>query len=168
MKSKGTMPTAYRKDALIIFILLALTFAYFYQGGGSNENSRFSLIFSSIQESRLSIDDFYNKADTYTIDNAYFNGHYYSDKAIGPAILGAVFYAPLSWMQKNFNYPSQADVKWILTFLVVGLPAVYTYPKAVYRHIWLLWQSHWEHYIFRSVSSFSVTNSLPPCSLAPL
>jgi hypothetical protein len=123
MESKGTMPIAYRKDALIIFILLALTFAYFYQGGGSNENSRFSLIFSSIQEGRLSIDDYYNKADTYTIDNAYFNGHYYSDKAIGPAVLGAVFYTPLSWMQQNFNHPSQANVKWILTFLVIGLPA---------------------------------------------
>jgi hypothetical protein len=74
----------YKKDAFIIFILLAFSYAYFYQDGGANANSRFDLIFAAVQEGRLYIDSYHDVEDTQTIDKAYFNGHYYSDKAIGP------------------------------------------------------------------------------------
>jgi hypothetical protein len=113
----------YRKDALIIFILLAFFYAYFYQDSGANGNSRFDLIFAAVQEGRLNIDTYHDQKETETIDQAYFDGHYYSDKAIGPSVVGALFYIPLYWMQRLFNLPSLNTVKMILTFLVVGLPS---------------------------------------------
>jgi len=117
------MPRQYRKDAWIIFFLLAFIYAYFYQDGGWNGNSRFGLIFAIVQEGRLSIDNYHDRKGTDTGDKAYFNGHYYSDKAIGPSVVGAILYVPLYWVQQTFNRVSQSDVKIILTFLVIGLPS---------------------------------------------
>src|SRR4030043_57630 len=97
------MPRQYRKDALIIFCLLSIVFAYFYQDGGWNGNSRFGLIFAIVQEGRLTIDSFHAKNGTKTDDKSYFNGHYYSDKAIGPSLVGAIFYVPLYWVKQTFN-----------------------------------------------------------------
>jgi hypothetical protein len=113
----------YGKDALIVFILLAFCYAYFYQDSGANGNSRFDLIFAVVQKGRLYIDDFNNLEDTQTIDQAYYDGHYYSDKAIGPSVVGGVMYLPLYGMQLLFNVPSQGTVKMILTFLVIGIPS---------------------------------------------
>lgn len=113
----------YRKDAFIIFILLSFVYAYFYQDGGANANSRFDLIFAVVQEGHLYIDTYHNQEDNQTIDQAYFDGHYYSDKAIGPSVVGAIFYIPFYWMKHLFNLPSQGTVKMILTFLVIGLPS---------------------------------------------
>jgi hypothetical protein len=122
--STGPMPRTYRKDSLIVFFLLAITFAFFYQDADVNGNSRFSLIFASVQEGRLSIDDYYNKPGTKTgNDKAYYEGHYYSDKAIGPAVIGAILYEPLYQIQQTFHHPSQNTVKMILTFLIIGLPS---------------------------------------------
>jgi hypothetical protein len=118
-----TMLRTHRKDALIIFLLLTFVFAYFYQEGKSNGNTRFSLIFAAVQERRLSIDDYFKKPDTKTIDHAYYKGHFYSDKAIGPAVIGAIFYLPLYGTQQAFNWPDTTTVKAILTFLVIGLPS---------------------------------------------
>ena len=117
------MPRQVRKDALIIFCLLAFVYAYFYQDSGWNGNSRFGLIFAVVREGRLTIDSFHNKGDTKTLDKAYFNGHYYSDKAIGPSLVGAVLYAPMYWVKQTFNRLGQSTAKIILTYLVIGLPS---------------------------------------------
>ncbi len=115
------MQQQYRKDAFIIFCLLAFVYAYFYQDGGWNGNSRFGLIFAIVRERRLTIDSFYDAGGTVTGDKAYFNGHYYSDKAIGPSVVGAIIYLPLYWIKDIITY--QDTVKNILTFLVVGIPS---------------------------------------------
>jgi hypothetical protein len=113
----------YRRDALLIFCLLAFVYAYFYQEGGWNANSRFGMIFSIVQEGSLSIDNFQNQPGTETGDKANYNGHYYSDKAIGPSVVGAIVYEPLYWIKRVFNRVSLPSAKIILTFLVIGLPS---------------------------------------------
>lgn len=118
-----TMPRYYRKDALILFFLLAFANIYFYQESGWNGNSRFGLIFSMVEQRRLTIDSYQNRKGTQTEDKAYFNGHYYSDKAIGPAVVGAMVYAPIYWAKPILHGPDQTIVKMILTFLVIGLPS---------------------------------------------
>ena len=117
------MPAHYRKDALIIFFLLAFTFGYFYQIGGWNGNSRFDLIFAIVREGRLTIDTFQHQGDTTTGDKAFFDGHYYSDKAPGPALVGAAIYFPLYWIRLIFHYVGQTSAEQILTFLVLGVPS---------------------------------------------
>jgi hypothetical protein len=117
------MPRGYRQDALVIFLLFAFLFAYFIQDPGWNENSRFDLIFASVEEKTLSIDHYYNAPGTETGDHAYVNGHYYSDKAIGPAVLGVLIYQPLLWIHDLTGHIEPTTMKEILTFMVIGLPS---------------------------------------------
>lgn len=65
-----------------LFALLFVSFAYFYQAGGWNQNSRFDLVRAITNEHTLSIDPFRHS----TGDIAFFDGHYYSDKAPGIAL----------------------------------------------------------------------------------
>src|ERR1035437_1401507 len=113
----------YLKDALIIFFLLAFCFGYFYQDGAYNANSRFDLIFAIVREGRLTIDTYQNQKGTATGDKAYFNGHYYSDKAIGPAAVGAILYVPLYWINQIFHHVSQTSAEEVLTYLAIGVPS---------------------------------------------
>jgi hypothetical protein len=112
-----------RRDALIVFCLLAICFGYIYQAPGWNGNSRFGLTFAIVQEGRLTIDSFHDREETRTGDKSYFDGHYYSDKAIGPSLIGAALYAPLWGMKLVFGHPSLETSKVILNFLVIGLPS---------------------------------------------
>jgi hypothetical protein len=116
----------YTKRALLVFLLLAFMYGYYYQNPGANGNSRIGLIFAIVQERRLTIDSYYNTQGTETIDRAFLNGHYYSDKAIGTSIIGALFYAPMYMFMKLTGYElSLLQIKYILTFVVVGLPSAF-------------------------------------------
>jgi hypothetical protein len=66
----------------VIFVLLFASYAYFYEAGGWNQNSRFALVRAITNEHSVRIDPF-QKA---TGDKAFFEGHYYSDKAPGLAL----------------------------------------------------------------------------------
>ena len=113
-----------RKDILSIFFLLAFTFAFFYQEPGNNGNSRFDLVFAYVQEHHLWIDDYIEKPETRnTSDLALHQGHYYSDKSIGPAVVGIGIYKLLFPLQRALNFPDDHTVKMLLTFLVIGLPS---------------------------------------------
>ena len=72
--------------------MLALgAYAYFYQGGGWNQNSRFDLV-RSVVEKRTSVIDGYHRN---TGDHAKRDGHYYCDKAPGASWLAAIPYAAI-------------------------------------------------------------------------
>jgi hypothetical protein len=116
----------YTKRALLVFFLLAFMYGYYYQDPEANGNSRIGLIFAIVQEGRLTIDSYYDNEGTRTIDVAIFDGHYYSDKAIGTSLLGALVYAPMYWLMKLSGYSlSLLHIKYLLTFLVVGLPSAF-------------------------------------------
>jgi hypothetical protein len=116
----------YSKSALLVFLLLAFMYGYYYQDPEANGNSRIGLIFAIVQEGRLTIDSYYNIEGTKTIDRAFVNGHYYSDKAIGTSILGAIFYAPMYLLMKLTGHQlSLLHIKYILTVLVVGIPSAF-------------------------------------------
>ncbi|HVB38916.1 MAG TPA: hypothetical protein VND92_10280 [Vicinamibacterales bacterium] len=59
-----------------------MSYAYFYQAGGWNQNSRFALIDAITQTGRLQVDPFRH----HTGDLAFWQGHYYSDKAPGDVL----------------------------------------------------------------------------------
>jgi hypothetical protein len=76
-------------DRLLYWVLgagLLLSYAYFYQGGGWNQNSRFALVRAMTERDTLQIDA-YREA---TGDRAVWNGHFYSDKAPGVSLLSFV------------------------------------------------------------------------------
>src|SRR5919202_6154659 len=67
---------------LLVGLLLLGSYAYFYQGGGWNQNSRLDLSRALVERGTLQIDAY---ADN-TGDKAVFDGHAYSDKAPGQAL----------------------------------------------------------------------------------
>jgi hypothetical protein len=72
-----------RIRVLLIAAVVLVSYAYFYQGGGWNQNSRFDLVRAVVEQGTLSIDAYHENTE----DKAFANGHYYSDKAPGLALL---------------------------------------------------------------------------------
>jgi hypothetical protein len=113
-----------KREAVLIFLLLAFMYAYFYHDPSWNGNSRLGLTFAIVQEGRLTIDSFHNREGTITKDKAIYNGHYYTSKAIGTSVLAAFFYLPLYWLEQLLNFKLDlGETKYLLTFLSIGLPS---------------------------------------------
>ena len=72
-----------RLRALLIFSVIFFSYAYFYEGAGWNQNSRLDMVRAIVEQGSLRIDAFHHN----TGDKAFVNGHYYSDKAPGLALL---------------------------------------------------------------------------------
>lgn len=72
-----------------LFILLGLTFAYFYQGGDPNQGSRVFLTRSIVERHAPDITPYHEK----TLDKSEQNDRYYSDKAPTVSLLAVVPYA---------------------------------------------------------------------------
>jgi hypothetical protein len=116
-----------QKRVLLVFFLLTFSYGYYAHDPGANGNSRLDLTFAIVKEGRLTIDSFHDQEGTQTIDKSFYNGHYYSDKAIGTSLLGVVFYAPMYWFMRLASFElSLKQIKYILTFLVIGLPSAMT------------------------------------------
>ncbi len=71
------------KISLVLFFILWLTYGYFYQGGGHNENVRIDLTRALIENGSTIIDPFVIN----TADCIQHEGHYYSGKAPGSSLL---------------------------------------------------------------------------------
>jgi hypothetical protein len=78
-----------RRAALPLFALVFGTYAYFYQAGGWNQNSRFDLTRAIVEQGTLSIDAFQEN----TGDKAQREGHWFTDKAPGLSVLAVPAYA---------------------------------------------------------------------------
>ena len=71
------------QHATLIVTVVFVSYSYFYQGGGWNQNSRFDLVRAMLDEHTLRIDSYHQNTE----DKAVFQGHYYSDKAPGIALM---------------------------------------------------------------------------------
>ena len=71
------------RAAILLAGVLAFSYAYFYQAGGWNQNSRFALVRAILERHTLQIDAY----QLHTGDRAIWRGHYYSDKAPGASLL---------------------------------------------------------------------------------
>jgi len=78
-----------RRVSVPLFALVFGTYAYFYQAGGWNQNSRFDLTRAVVEQGTLSIDAFQEN----TGDKALRDGHWYTDKAPGLSLLAVPAYA---------------------------------------------------------------------------
>ena len=81
-----TPPGSNRRLYWILGFALLVSYAYFYQAGGWNQNSRFALVRAITERNTLAIDAFQES----TGDRAVWRGHYYSDKAPGVALLALI------------------------------------------------------------------------------
>ena len=80
--------TRHRRELCLVLILL-ICYGYFFPRWASwSQNSRLDLVLAIVDQATLSIDSYYQN----TGDYAYFNGHYYSDKAPGLSFLAVPVY----------------------------------------------------------------------------
>src|SRR5512146_1102428 len=83
----GRMPEAEaprrpgRLPYLLLSLILFLASAYFYQDPEWNGNSRLDLTRAVVEEGTVAIDAYQSLPQWDTNDKAFYNGHYYSDKA---------------------------------------------------------------------------------------
>lgn len=92
--------------ASILFLMVLLTYSYFYTGGGHNEAARIDAIRAWVEEGRFIVDTFAsNSADLIQI-----NGHVYSSKAPGTTLAGIPFF----WFFENLLgiFPMTENVKY--------------------------------------------------------
>src|ERR1700690_1173329 len=87
MNGPAEKSSSHRKTAVVLGLVTFLSFTYFYEGGGWNQNSRFDLLRAIVERHTLRIDAYHEN----TQDKAHFNGHYYSDKAPGLVFLAVPF-----------------------------------------------------------------------------
>jgi hypothetical protein len=83
------LPRTRKGRALLVFLFVLACCGYFFpmlNNWGSN--SRMDLIYALGDKGQVRIDDYHQN----TGDKAYYGGHYYTDKSIGPPLLGLPFY----------------------------------------------------------------------------
>jgi hypothetical protein len=108
--------------AWIIFWLTLISYAYFFQSGQHNENTRFDLMRSLVEDGSFIITRFsHNSADIIP-----FNNEIYSGKAPGISFLGIPFWA--LWSKVVPYFVSDAEIAshfmcYLTIVSVVGLPS---------------------------------------------
>ncbi|HTE54983.1 MAG TPA: hypothetical protein VK698_29220 [Kofleriaceae bacterium] len=113
--------------ALFAFVLIA--YAYFYQAGGWNQNSRFDLTRAIVERGTASIDAYHWN----TGDKARVDGHYYCEKAPGVSWLAVPAHA--AWTAAVGAAPDRIDdAAYVSTLWAVALPAALAVPLL----LWLL------------------------------
>lgn len=109
------------KKKLLIFVLVFITYGYFFHYmPDANENSRLSLVYAVVDHGTLRIDGYQDK----TIDKAYYNGHYYSDKEPGTAALAVPVYIIFKFINKIFSlHAAEPIARYIIRVAVISFPS---------------------------------------------
>lgn len=114
---------SHRKSAILLGIVAFLSFTYFYEGGGWNQNSRFDLLRAIVERHTLQIDAYHEN----TQDKAHVNGHYYSDKAPGLVFLAVPFALAARPVLRSSGIDPESPrgeiaISYLVTAAAVGLP----------------------------------------------
>ena len=111
------MSLADRRISVWLALLTFATYAYFFAGGGWNQNAQFDLTRAIVERHTFAIDAYAGN----TGDVSFANGHIYANKAPALAWLAAIPYAALHAAGSD---PDQALTfnAWICTMVCVALP----------------------------------------------
>ncbi len=112
-----------------LFALVFATYAYFYQAGGWNQNSRFDMVRAIVEAGTSSIDRF----RTNTGDLARRDGHYYCEKAPAVSWLGVPAYAATRALAGQPTTGPELDrAAYVTTLWAVALPSAIAVVTLVY------------------------------------
>jgi len=93
----------------MLFVLFLVSYGYFFQGGGWNQNSRICLTRAIIHHRTFTIDqcreDVGDLKFANTGDWAFYNGHYYSNKAPGLSFIAIPSFAVAEYLSGFFFLP---------------------------------------------------------------
>jgi hypothetical protein len=113
-----------RRTLVVLAAALFLSYAYFYQAGGWNQNSRFALIRAILERHTLQIDAY----ALHTGDRSVVNGHFYSDKAPGASLLGLAPAAAARAISRAVHVDPEgfSGLAWISYAATVATSGVFT------------------------------------------
>lgn len=111
----------------LIFYTVFFSTAYFYQGANPNANSRFDLARSLVLQQTLQIDAYAAN----TVDKAFHDNHYYSDKAPGVAFAAAGVMSLVRPVIENLDLTRRVKDNSYLIFISLSLLAGFTAYTAV-------------------------------------
>jgi hypothetical protein len=100
---------------IFLFFITVGAILIWPEARGWNDRSRMATIQSIVEYNSLAID---NSIFIETGDKVYINGHFYSDKPVMPALLGAVIYFPLFKLGILLNFD------WNLAYYLITLLTV--------------------------------------------
>jgi hypothetical protein len=105
-----------------LFLFLLVIYSYFWHKPNWNDLGRYDLIMAVAERGTLCIDAYHQN----TGDKALIQGHYYSDKAPGPALLGIPLYAGLSQLESLLGWGVDANGKpttlgWFAKLLIIKI-----------------------------------------------
>jgi hypothetical protein len=103
-----------RYQYIMVFILFFVSYAYFFQGGGWNQNSKICLVRSIIHHGTFTIDscreDTREMIFANTGDYSFYNGHYYSNKSPGHAFIAVPSFAIAEYVLKRL-FPDNPELQ---------------------------------------------------------
>ncbi|MGZ6317377.1 MAG: hypothetical protein ACXWNQ_08965 [Anaerolineales bacterium] len=104
------------KPLLTVALIFFLAAVYFYQDPEWNGNSRLELTRAIVEQGSLQIDAYHSLSEWYTEDVAYFQGHYYCDKAVGSSLFAVPLYFVLHGISTLFGLQLRSGlIKHVLT-----------------------------------------------------
>jgi hypothetical protein len=118
---RGLLRRLWRAPELPLCLLVLGAYAYFYQAGGWNQNSRFDLVRAAVERGTASIDAYHEN----TGDKAMRGAHHYSDKAPGTSWLAIPAYA-LVRAGVGGGEPDAHELAlatYVVTLWAVGIPS---------------------------------------------
>ncbi len=108
-------------STVLVAILLICYVWNMHNTAYDNAASRLDLAFSLALSGDLNIDEYH----TNTIDKAFYNGHYYCDKAPGVSLPAAGVVAVLARVFPDADWhPDNPVAQWPLILLIIALPSV--------------------------------------------
>ncbi len=113
----------------LIFWMLLLAHVYFFQiypnFMSTTELSRFLLVSAIVEDHTVQIDNAIKRYGDCQ-DKAVYDGHFYSDKAIGPALLAVPFYAVFRAIGRLFSVHGDARVTiFLLRLFCITIPSLF-------------------------------------------
>ena len=121
--------------SLIAALFVFLSYIYFFQIYGNfvstNEFSRFLLTSAMVDDGTIRIDEAMRRLGE-TADKAAYNGHFYSDKAIGLSLMAVPPYIALKWVCAFFEIvPETPSILFYLRVVCVTVPFLLLVPLLV-------------------------------------
>lgn len=130
------------REIIIVFFMVAAAYGYFSPRSEWNANSRLSLVKAIVEHHRFEIES-YTETTLPTEDKASFEGHFYSDKAIGASLLGAGFYRIIYTIYPDFGLKRNTHLfVELITFLAISLisaflaPLLYSFARKISDNPW--------------------------------
>jgi hypothetical protein len=121
-RARGGWFARHRTEILLALLVLAIV-GPVVQKDAAQQASRYALTAAVFEEHTFVLDDY---IETLGVDKAFFDGHWYSDKAPGQPLLAVPFYAMYRWVGGEPGTVLRVEGNlglWWLTFWFTMLPA---------------------------------------------